>query len=82
MAETIDLHAFGYLIKPVRNDEFTRLFGQALQECEKKASDKQEVILIKIGSVSRTVITDEILYVESAKRKNIIHLKDEQIEYS
>lgn len=82
MADAIELHAFGYLIKPIQKDEFERIFRKAVQEWEKREEQqKKKVILIKVGNISRTIITDDIRYIESEKRKNIIHLQDEEITY-
>lgn len=82
MADAIELHAFGYLVKPIKKEEFERIFRRAIQECEKREEqNKKKVILVKTGNIFRKIITDEIRYIESEKRKNIIHLQDEKIAY-
>lgn len=82
MLDAISFHAFGYLVKPLKKEEFDRCFENAIEECEKRDErNGQKCLLIKIGAASRKICTDEIKYVESEKRKNIIHLIDENLTY-
>lgn len=80
MAEAISLHAFGYLVKPLKRKEFEQCFQRAVEECRKRREKgRRKSLTVKIGSMARTIPQEEIRYVESQKRKNIIHLAQEQI---
>ena len=81
MADAFSVHAFGYLVKPIRKSDFFRVYEQAGKEYGKRNGKNSRVLLIKQGSEVRKVQTDEILYVESEKRKNIVHMQGEEIVY-
>jgi two-component system LytT family response regulator/two-component system response regulator LytT len=82
MPDAFSFHAFGYLVKPLKKEEFNRCFSKATEECEKR-NDRNEPksLLIKVGTATRKIFIDDIEYVESEKRKNIIHLKNEKLIY-
>jgi two-component system LytT family response regulator/two-component system response regulator LytT len=82
MPDAFSFHAFGYLVKPLKKEEFNRCFSKAAEECEKR-DDRNEPksLLIKVGAATRKIFIDDIEYVESEKRKNIIHLKNENLIY-
>jgi two-component system LytT family response regulator/two-component system response regulator LytT len=66
----------------LKKEEFNRCFSKAAEECEKR-NDRNEPksLLIKVGTATRKIFIDDIEYVESEKRKNIIHLKNENLIY-
>jgi two-component system LytT family response regulator/two-component system response regulator LytT len=82
MPDAFSFHAFGYLVKPLKKEEFNRCFAKAAEECEKR-NDRNESksLLIKVGTTTKKILMDDIEYVESEKRKNIIHLKNENLTY-
>jgi two-component system LytT family response regulator/two-component system response regulator LytT len=82
MPDAFSFHAFGYLVKPLKKEEFHRCFSKAAEECEKR-HDRNEPknLLIKVGAATKKILIDDIEYVESEKRKNIIHLKNENLTY-
>lgn len=83
MPEAFDVHAFQYIVKPVQEADFVRIFGQAVQACRQLAgrqTKKKKEILLKNGSVTRKFSLDEIYYIEGNNRKVIVCLPHEKIE--
>lgn len=84
MPEAFSVHAFQYIVKPIKENEFQKIFAQALREYHYLSSEKQKepkVILVKSGNVTRKIQLNDIYYVEGSNRKVIISLSDEKIEY-
>lgn len=84
MPEAFSVNAFQFLIKPVKEEEFERVFTQASRECrsflaKQRASSKE--LLIRSGKSTRKIQEHEIYYVESSSRKVILCLADEKISY-
>ena len=84
MLEAFSVHAFQYLLYPVRESLFESVLAQAVQEYHylkpmKQAEPKE--LLVRNKTVLRKVPTDDIYYVESSNRKVILYLSEEKIEY-
>lgn len=84
MQEAFSVNAFQYIVKPIREDEFVKVFSQAVREfccltIPRQAPPKE--ILVKNGSTTRTVPTEDVFYIESNSRKVILYLLDETLEY-
>jgi two-component system LytT family response regulator/two-component system response regulator LytT len=80
MQDAFSFHAFGYLVKPLKKDEFNICFTRAAEECEKHDNrSEKKCLLVKVGAATRKIVIDEIEYVESEKRKNVIHLENENL---
>ena len=84
MLEAFSVHAFQYLLYPVRESIFESVFAQAVREYHylkpmKQAEPKE--LLVRNKTVLRKVPTDDIYYVESSNRKVILYLSKEKIEY-
>jgi two-component system LytT family response regulator/two-component system response regulator LytT len=81
MPDAFSCNAFGYLVKPVKQADFDKCFSRAVAECGKQKAQNEKYIIIKVGTSSKKIYENDIKYVESEKRKNIIHLKDEELAY-
>lgn len=71
--EAFDVSAFHYLLKPVPEEKFNKVFDSACREVERLEGLKSEQLFFQTRSRSFTVQKKEILYVESRKRKVDIH---------
>lgn len=68
-----DVSAFHYLLKPIDEEKFHRVFGRALKELYATKERKKQYILVKNSGVQRKVYIKDIHYIESANKKVIIH---------
>lgn len=84
MSEAFSVNAFQYMVKPVKESEFADVFAQAVREyrclTDQRTSVSKE-ILVRNGTTTRSVLADDIYYIESNSRKIILHLANEKIEY-
>lgn len=84
MAEAFAVNAFQYIVKPIKESNFEKIFLQAVREyqclIEKKQKEQKE-ILVRNGNTTRSVSSDDIYYIESSNRKVILYLLHEKIEY-
>lgn len=71
--EAFDVAAFHYLLKPVPTEKFCRVFESAFREAQKREAGNGEKLFFQTRGRSFTVQKQEILYVESKKRKVDIH---------
>lgn len=78
--DAFDVEAFQYLLKPVDEQKFARVFQKAVKKiaAEKKAG---ETLLVRCGSSNKAVPADSVYYIESRNHKVVLHLKDGEIEY-
>lgn len=75
MPDAFSCNAFGYLVKPPQKAEFDACLSKAVAECVKRHAQKEpQYIFLKIGTASQKILIDDIEYVESQKRKKVIHL--------
>ena len=76
-SEAFDVAAFHYLLKPVPEEKFRKVFESACREAERLEGLKGEQLFFQTRSRSFTVQKKEILFVESRKRKVDIHTPGE-----
>lgn len=78
--EAFDVWAFHYLLKPIEEEKFAKVFARAAAEAERKKEGEGESFFIK--SKGRTIILNpkEILYMESQNRMVIFHTTKENLE--
>lgn len=83
MPKAFSVNAFQFLVKPISEREFEAVFAQALRECRylhRKRNIRPKEILLKNGSTTRNIRTDDIYYIESSNRKIIVSLREEKAE--
>lgn len=71
--EAFDVSAFHYLLKPVAEEKFSRVFERAYCEAGRRERDAAEQLFFQTRSRSFTLQKKDILYVESRGRKVDIH---------
>lgn len=74
--DAFDVGAFQYLLKPVDEEKFARVFARAAAQIEAGRAVKVRTLTVQSAGVSRTVPLDSILYIESSNHKVVLHLKD------
>ncbi len=83
--QAFDVGAFHYLVKPLSDDKFSEVFGNAVQEIEsrKRESRKpdEEYMMIQAGGIHTKILLKEIIYAEVFNRKVIIHTINGDAEY-
>ena len=77
MAEAFDVHAFHYLQKPLDSRKLAQVLEQAWQELSYRREQAEKFILLKVGQGTQKVWLKDILYVESANKKVIVHTPGE-----
>lgn len=78
-SEAFDVSAFHYLLKPVSPEKFCSVFESACGKVRRGESLNGGQLFFQTKTRSFTVPRDEILYVESRKRKVEIHTLKENI---
>lgn len=71
--EAFDVSAFHYLLKPVSEDKFRRVFESACRQAEKREQEEREQIFFRTRTRNYTLRKRDILYIESRGRKVDIH---------
>ena len=71
--DAFDVSAFHYLLKPVSEDKFRRVFESACRQAQKREEEDGEQIFFRTRMRSFTLQKRDILYVESRGRKVDIH---------
>ena len=78
-AEAFEVEAFNYLLKPLEPERFCREFEDACREVKRLESAGGGQLFFQTKTRSFVVQKDEILYVESLRRKVEIHTQRENI---
>lgn len=73
--DAFDVTAFHYLLKPVQIEKLQEILRKAERKLTREKHCKKRQLLIKTRDKSLTVDTDDILFLENALRKIIIHTK-------
>lgn len=84
MQSAFAVHAFQYMVKPIQEPEFNRIFAQALREYQYLKGElrvQAKEITVKNKNQVRKVSADEVYYIESSNRKVILCLQDEKLEF-
>lgn len=83
--QAFDVGAFHYLVKPLSDDKFFEVFGNAVQEIESRKTGGKEpnekYMMIQAGGVHTKILLKEIIYAEVFNRKVIIHTVSRDTEY-
>lgn len=75
--DAFDVSAFHYLLKPVSEEKFRRVFEKAWGEAERREWESGEQLFFRTKGRSFTLRKRDILYVESRGRKVDIHMPKE-----
>ena len=78
-AEAFEVEAFNSLLKPLEPERFCRVFEDACREVKRLESAGGGQLFFQTKTRSFVVQKDEILYVESLRRKVEIHTQRENI---
>ncbi|MBQ7515963.1 MAG: response regulator transcription factor [Schwartzia sp.] len=73
MAEAFDVQAFHYLVKPIEPGRFREVFERAWQEAEAVWRPASRFLLLKAAGGTERVFLKDILYMESANKKVLLH---------
>lgn len=78
--KAFDVSAFHFLLKPIEEEKLIEIFYRAVKECQRLKEHSESKIFVKTRYINRMLNVNEILYVESQKRKVDIYTKGEMIE--
>lgn len=73
--DAFDVTAFHYLLKPVQMEKLHEILRKAERKLTREKHCKKRQLLIKTREKTLTIDTDNILFLENALRKMIIHTK-------
>ncbi|MBR2275972.1 MAG: LytTR family transcriptional regulator DNA-binding domain-containing protein, partial [Lachnospiraceae bacterium] len=81
-----ETEVFGYFVKPLKREEFEQLYREAekplpLSAIGEKGRVAENVLIVKQRDRLRQIALNRIIYIESDKRRNIIHSQGEEIAY-
>ena len=83
--QAFDVGAFHYLVKPLEDDKFFEVFGNAVQEIKRRKTGSGEsdgeYMMIQAGGVHTKILFKDIIYAEVFNRKFIIHTINGDTEY-
>ena len=76
--DAFDVGAFQYLLKPVDEEKFARVFARAAEQimAERKKPRRGRVLTLQSAKTSKTVPLDSIAFIESSNHKVVLHLRD------
>ncbi len=77
MPEAFDVQAFHYLIKPVDEEKFRRIFKRARTEVQAAKKRDEEYVLLKLDGKHKKIFLKDIFYIESDNKKVAVHTKEE-----
>lgn len=83
--QAFDVGAFHYLVKPLSDDKFCEVFGNAVQEIESRKRGSREpdeaYMMVQAGGIHTKILLKDIIYAEVFNRKVIIHTINGDTEY-
>ena len=74
--DAFDVSAFQYLLKPVDEEKFARVFSRAAAQAEAEQPPEARTLTLQSAGASRTIPLDSIYYIESSNHKVVLHLRD------
>ena len=81
--DAFDVGAFHYLLKPVDEEKFARVFARAAEQimAEREHPGRGRVLTLRSANTGRTVPLESIAYIESSNHKVVLHLRDGEFAY-
>ncbi|MCI8525358.1 MAG: response regulator transcription factor [Oscillospiraceae bacterium] len=76
--DAFDVGAFQYLLKPVDEEKFARVFARAAAQIGTAKEKPGRVLTLQSASTSKTIPLDSIYYIESSDHKVVLRLRDGQ----
>ena len=80
MSEAFDVEAFHYLVKPVEQSRFIEILERAIKKLDSPSQIQNDTLIIKSKGLSICVQADDILFIESDRKKIQVHTKSDVIE--
>lgn len=77
--DAFDVGAFHYLLKPVDEEKFARVFACAAKQAEKNREStlhNERTLTLRSFNTCRTIPLHDIYYIESSNHKAVLHLRD------
>lgn len=84
MQKAFSVCAFRYMLKPIDENEFEKLFHEAMLEVQKIRNREEKAdrrITVGSGIDTHVIRVCDIVYIESSGHKNLIHLEHARHEY-
>lgn len=78
--KAFEVFAFNFLLKPIEDKKLIEVFSRAVKECQRLKEHNENKIFVKTRYINRMLNVNEILYVESQRRKVDIYTKEEKLE--
>ena len=79
--DAFDVGAFQYLLKPVDEQKFVKVFEKAVRQIMAETEQKMKVLIVPYANDKRAVPFTDIYYMESQGHKIVLKLKNEKLEY-
>ena len=76
MEEAFDVNAFHYLVKPIDEEKFSKVFRRAWKEVSALEEQSKKYIVIKNSGTQQKIYLKDIYYIESSNKKVIYHTKN------
>lgn len=77
--DAFDVGAFHYLMKPLDEKKIKEVLLRAVHE--KRDQEEKKPFIVKVNGSYYHIKKETILYVESAARKAVVHMKNTQLEF-
>lgn len=81
--EAFDVGAFHYLLKPLDEEKFARVFARAVEQIntQKELPQAPRALTLQFANTCKMVPLRNICYIESSDHKVILHLRDGELAY-
>lgn len=76
MEDAFDVEAYHYLVKPVPEERFCEVVGKAYRNTIQKKNHAEAFLTIRTSDENRRVRIEDIVYVESDRKKVTFHTSD------
>ena len=76
--DAFDVGAFQYLLKPVDEEKFSKVFTRAVEQIRagQEKPQKERTLILRAANTTKTVPLDSICYIESSDHKAVLHLRN------